>query len=224
MQIRLQNTPDPVGICKQISLLNLCCIPTKCPSRAVGLGALVVAVITWSISLPRFISAKRIQSVALCSSLTDLDQNALRRLLVSSYVGWVKHGPCPSTKCKCSHVTWPGKVRAQPYGTMSEHNQTTSKAGAWLVNQGLKSSLDRLLSTDLPQGMQQVQICHKACNIVLKYRNKILLHEMKFLVPNYSCLQNPWLGGYCPQILILSVLNWICWTPPLNRIPGYATA
>ena len=36
---------------------------------------------------------------------------------------------------------------------------------------------------------------------------------MKFLVPNYSCLQNPWLGGYCPQIPVLSVLNWI-WTPP----------
>ena len=30
---------------------------------------------------------------------------------------------------------------------------------------------------------------------------KILLYEMKFLVPNYSCLQNPWLGGYCPQLL-----------------------
>ena len=37
---------------------------------------------------------------------------------------------------------------------------------------------------------------------------------MKFLVPNYSCLQNPWLGGYHPQIPILSVLNWICWNPP----------
>ena len=37
---------------------------------------------------------------------------------------------------------------------------------------------------------------------------------MKFLVPNYSCLQNPWLRGYRPQIPILSVLNWICWTPP----------
>jgi hypothetical protein len=36
---------------------------------------------------------------------------------------------------------------------------------------------------------------------------------MKFLVPNYSCLQNPWLGGYRPQIPVLSVLNWICWTP-----------
>ena len=24
---------------------------------------------------------------------------------------------------------------------------------------------------------------------------KILLYEIKFLVPNYSCLQNPWLGG-----------------------------
>ena len=37
---------------------------------------------------------------------------------------------------------------------------------------------------------------------------------MKFLVPNYSCLQNPWLGGYRPQVPVLSVLNWICWNPP----------
>ena len=29
---------------------------------------------------------------------------------------------------------------------------------------------------------------------------------MKFLVPNCSCLQNPWLGGYRPQIPVLSVL------------------
>jgi len=36
---------------------------------------------------------------------------------------------------------------------------------------------------------------------------KILLYEMKFLVPNYSCLQNPRLGCYCPPIPILSVLN-----------------
>jgi len=43
---------------------------------------------------------------------------------------------------------------------------------------------------------------------------KILLYEIKFLVPNYSCLQKPWLGGYRPQIPVLSVLNWICWTPP----------
>ena len=27
---------------------------------------------------------------------------------------------------------------------------------------------------------------------------EILLYEMNFLVPNYSCLQNPWLGGYRP--------------------------
>ena len=40
---------------------------------------------------------------------------------------------------------------------------------------------------------------------------------MKFLVPNWSCLQNPWLVGYRPQILSLSlssVLNWIFWNPP----------
>ena len=40
---------------------------------------------------------------------------------------------------------------------------------------------------------------------VPKIKN-ILLYEMKFLVPNYSCLQNGWLGGFRPQILVLSVL------------------
>jgi len=55
---------------------------------------------------------------------------------------------------------------------------------------------------------------------------KMLLYEMKFLVPNYSCLQNPWLGGYSPRSLfsLSSVLNWICWPPLPNKIPGYATA
>ena len=28
---------------------------------------------------------------------------------------------------------------------------------------------------------------------------KILLYEMKFIVSNYSCLQNPWIGGYAPR-------------------------
>ena len=49
---------------------------------------------------------------------------------------------------------------------------------------------------------------------------------MEFLVPNYSCLQNPWLGCYRPQIPVLSVLcpklNLLK-PPPLNKIPGYAT-
>ena len=42
---------------------------------------------------------------------------------------------------------------------------------------------------------------------------KLLLYEIKFLVPNYSCLQNPWLGGYRPQIPVLSVL-----CPQLNLL------
>ena len=42
---------------------------------------------------------------------------------------------------------------------------------------------------------------------------KLLLYEMKFLVPNYSCLQNPWLGGYHPQIPVISVL-----CPQLNLL------
>jgi len=51
---------------------------------------------------------------------------------------------------------------------------------------------------------------------------KILLYEFKFLVWNYSCLQNPWLGGYRPQIPVLCPqLNLL--NPPQNKIPGYAT-
>jgi hypothetical protein len=36
---------------------------------------------------------------------------------------------------------------------------------------------------------------------------------MKYPLPNYSCLQNPWLGGYRPQIPVLSVL-----CPQLNLL------
>ena len=49
---------------------------------------------------------------------------------------------------------------------------------------------------------------------------------MKFLVPKYSCLQNPRIGGYRPQIPVLFVLcpqlNFLN-PPPLNKIPGYTT-
>ena len=49
---------------------------------------------------------------------------------------------------------------------------------------------------------------------------------MKFLVPNYSCLQNPWLRGYRPQNPVLSVLcpqlNLL--NPPPKKNPGYATS
>jgi len=63
-------------------------------------------------------------------------------------------------------------------------------------------------------------------NLKVPKIKKILLYEMKFLVPNYSCLQNYWLGGYCPQI---PVLSFLCHQPnlftplPPNKIPGYAT-
>ena len=56
---------------------------------------------------------------------------------------------------------------------------------------------------------------------------KYLKYEMKFFVPNYSCLQNPWLGGYRPQITFLSVLwsqlNLLTHPHPPNKISGYAT-
>ena len=47
---------------------------------------------------------------------------------------------------------------------------------------------------------------------------KILLYEMKFLVPNCSCLQIPWLGSYRPQISVLSVL-----CPQLNLLNSSRT-
>ena len=54
---------------------------------------------------------------------------------------------------------------------------------------------------------------------------KVLPSEMKFLVPNYSCLQIPWLRATAPQIPILSVLGpqLNLFNHLLNKIPGYAT-
>ena len=53
---------------------------------------------------------------------------------------------------------------------------------------------------------------------------KILLYEMKFLVPNYSCLTSglpsPGPNFLCP----LSSTEYLKPSPPPNKIPGYATA
>ena len=49
---------------------------------------------------------------------------------------------------------------------------------------------------------------------------KILLYEMKFLVPNYSCLQIRGLPPSDPRSLCLQ-LNLL--NPPREKIPGYAT-
>ena len=47
---------------------------------------------------------------------------------------------------------------------------------------------------------------------------KILLYDMKFLVPSYSCLQNPWIGGYRPpdhrSLCPLSSTEFVEPTPP----------
>ena len=44
---------------------------------------------------------------------------------------------------------------------------------------------------------------------------KILLYEMKFLVPNYSCLHNPWLGATAPRSLFsLSTTKFVEPPPP----------
>jgi len=50
-------------------------------------------------------------------------------------------------------------------------------------------------------------------NLKVPKIKKISLYEMKFLIRNYSCLQNPWLGDYRPQIPVLSVL-----CPQLNLL------
>jgi len=47
---------------------------------------------------------------------------------------------------------------------------------------------------------------------------RILLYERKFLVRNYSCLQNPWLGGFRPQIPVFCPqLNLLNSPPPRTK-------
>ena len=54
---------------------------------------------------------------------------------------------------------------------------------------------------------------------------KIVLYEMKFLVPNCSCLQNPWLGNYLSRSPSLCPLSSTVFVDPPspNKIPGYDT-
>ena len=49
---------------------------------------------------------------------------------------------------------------------------------------------------------------------------KILLYEMKFLVPNYSCLQNPWLGGYAPRSPFSLFSRQFVEPPPRKKFLG----
>ena len=61
-------------------------------------------------------------------------------------------------------------------------------------------------------------------NGLKEQKMKILLYEMKLLVRNYSCLQNPRQVGYRNQIPVLSVLcSQLKLLNPPNKIPGYAT-
>ena len=66
----------------------------------------------------------------------------------------------------------------------------------------------------LHQQWQKKIGCHHSLKV--PKIKKILLYEKKFLVPNYSCLQNPWLEGYAPRspFSLSPALNWICWTHP----------
>jgi len=46
---------------------------------------------------------------------------------------------------------------------------------------------------------------------------------MKFIVPNYSCLQNPWKQGANPRSPFSLSSTEFVEPPPPNKIPVYAT-
>ena len=75
--------------------------------------------------------------------------------------------------------------------------------------------LDFITHTKL--GEEYRSFSSSLCNLLHSHVSSSLLgsnilYEMKFLVPNYSCLQNPWLGGYRSQIPVLC--------PQLNLNPS----
>ena len=59
---------------------------------------------------------------------------------------------------------------------------------------------------------------------------KILLYEMKFLLPNYSCIREPLTRGLLPPVphslCLMSPTEFVEPTPPppSNKIPGYDIA
>ena len=151
----------------------------------------------------------------------------------SSFTKFLNHTQRRTTVCRTPLDEWAAR-RKDLYLTTQTHNRQTSMPPVWIeptVSAGERPQTYALDCAATGTGCFTSAMTNKLVVIINSLKvpkiKKLLLYEMKFLVPNYSCLQNHWLGGRGlpppdPRSLF-SVLNWICWTPP-NKISGYATA
>jgi len=117
--------------------------------------------------------------------------------------------PPPPGKFRRPSKIVPNRTRLWKLSTVAEFRTPTPQDVRKKVNKILKlPPVRNCFTLAMTNKLVVIVNCLKVPNI-----KKILLYEMKFLVANYSCLQNPWLGGYRPQIPVLSVL-----CPQLNLL------
>jgi len=123
------------------------------------------------------------------------------KFLVDSSWNMMAHGDAPKGK-------WRGNWRMQ---WVASTLHTTSEHGVYSITTALphNSAASSRLNWRPPSDLNGLVRFAERPNLV----SARVPSRFKRAVPNYSCLQNPWLGGYRPQIPVLSVLSWFCWTP-----------
>jgi len=106
--------------------------------------------------------------------------------------GFKQHPPPPKFRMPCKNV--PNSTRLWKLLKISEFWTSTPKE--------VRKKSSKILKLPPVRSCFTLAMTNKLVVIINSLKvpkiKKRLLYEMKFLVPNYNCLQNPWLGDYRP--------------------------
>jgi hypothetical protein len=110
---------------------------------------------------------------------------------------------------------------------------TSREKRSWKPQEKMATRRNRNRSNDLSHGgwwwflnYTKKNKVAAACDLMVYQEFPVLwkIHPQK---PNkntgfthFQIELNLWLGGYRPQIPVLSALNWVCWTPSRKKIQG----
>jgi len=123
------------------------------------------------------------------------------------------------------HAPWQWHTEGRVWGVQTPHPPKFRRPSKIVPNSTRLWKLLKIAEFRMPTPQDvwkkgskilKLPLVHNCCTLAMRSKlvviikslkvpkiKMILLYEMKFLVWNYSCLQNPWLAGYHPQIPVL---------------------